>query len=245
MARSQLEKQARKEARLKDRDLSGRLATVEEPLSAASEAYRILRTSLLHAQADTLPRVIVVTSPGSAEGKSTVCANLGVVLAEADKNTLIADCDLRRPVMHRVFELRETPGMTDILTERHELDGAYQEPLPGLKVLTAGARSFNPAELLGSRRFSEFLIGVRQEFDYVLVDSPPLGLVSDASVIATRSDGVLLTLDAQQTRKEAARRAVHSLRTTGANILGTVINNAKGNKEGFPVPGIKGGRRIE
>lgn len=241
MARSQLEKQARKEAKRKD--LSGRLPTVVEPLSAASEAYRILRTSLLHTQAEEPSRLILVTSPGSAEGKSTVCANLGTVLAEAGRNTLIADCDLRRPVLHKIFGLHDAPGIADILIEWHEVDETYQRPLPGLKVLTAGTRSSNPAELLSSRRFSEFLADVRQEFDYVLVDSPPLGLVSDAGIIATQVDGVLLTLDARQTRKEIAQRAVHSLRTAGANILGTVINNVKGNNEGFPVPVIKGGRR--
>jgi capsular exopolysaccharide synthesis family protein len=209
--------------------ISGRLVTVLDPTSAASEAYRALRTSLLFAQVDTPPRLIVVTSPGSAEGKSTVCANLGVVLAQAGKSILIIDCDFRRPVMHEIFGLKNTSGMTDLLLEEDSLEGIYQEPLPDwdLKVLTAGPIPPNPAELLSSRRFSEFLASVRERFNYVLLDSSPMGLVSDPAILATQADGVLLTLDAQSTSKGDVRRAVRGLRAVGANVLGTVMNNLK------------------
>jgi len=233
MAGSQSERQVQRE--MKKRAISGRLITVSDPTSAASEAYRILRTGLLFARVDTPPRVIVVTSPGSAEGKSTICANLGVVLAQAGKSTLIMDCDFRRPVMHEIFGLTNTRGMTDALLEEHSLQGIYQEPLPDLdlKVLTVGPVPPNPAELLSSQRFSEFLASVRNRFDYVLMDSSPTGLVSDPTILATQADGVLLTLDAQRTRKGEIRRAVRSLRAVGANVLGTVMNNARGSKGGY------------
>jgi capsular exopolysaccharide synthesis family protein len=235
MIRSQMNKRVHKEA--KGGDLSGCLVTISEPASAVSEAYRTLRTNLLYTQVDAPSKVIVITSPGSAEGKSTICANLGVVLAQAAKNTLIVDCDLRKPSLHKIFGLRNVRGMVDVLAERRDLhedwQEACQELLPGLSVLTVGTLPPNPAELLLSRRFSEFLAGVRQEFDYVLVDSSPVGLVSDAAIIAAQADGVLLTFDAQRTRKEKVRQAVRSLRSKRANVLGTIMNNSEESEDGY------------
>lgn len=215
--------------------ISAGLVTVLDPTSAASEAYRTLRTSLLYARVDSPPRVIVVTSPGPAEGKSTVCANLGVVLAQAGKNVLLIDCDFRRPVMHKIFGLHNAHGVVNILLGERSPQEVYEEPLRGLglKVLTVGSLPPNPAELLASRLLSEFLARVREEFDYVLVDSPPTGLVSDPAILAAQGDGVLLTLDAQKTRKGDVRRTVRSLTAVGANVLGTVMNNVKGGQDGF------------
>jgi receptor protein-tyrosine kinase len=210
---------------------SGCLITILDPANAASEAYRALRTSLLYARVDTPPKVILVTSPGSTEGKSTVCANLGVVLAQAGKQVLIVDCDFRRPVIHDIFGLRNTQGIVNVLAGECDLKEIYQEPLPGLKVLTVGTLPPNPAELLSSQRLSELLFTVREDFDYVLLDSSPTKLVSDPTILAAQSDGVLLTFAAQKTRKGDVRRAVHALTAVGANILGTVMNNVKGNEE--------------
>ncbi len=230
----------------KSADLSGCLVAVLDPTDAATEAYRTLRTRLLYALVDdTPPQAIVVTSPDySASGKSTVCANLGVVLAQAGKNTLIVDCDFRSPMMHEIFGLRGTQGMTDILASSYSPQEAYQEPLPDLclKVLTVGTLPPNATELLSSRRFSEFLASVREEFDYVLIDSPPTGLSSDPAVLATQGDGVLLTLDAKKTRKEDVRRAVRSLTAVGANVLGTVMNNMKKQRRRNKVARITSGR---
>jgi capsular exopolysaccharide synthesis family protein len=214
------------------RDLSESLITAWDPTDAASEAYRRLRTNLLYAFVDAPPNVIMVTSPGSAEGKSTVCANLGVVLAQVGKNTLIVDCDLRRPTMREIFGLPGNNGLVNVLVGERALQDVYQEPLPDveLKVLTAGVLPPNPAELLDSRRFSELLATVRAEFDYVLVDSSPVGMVSDPIILATQVDGVLLTLDAHKTRRGDVRRAMRGLRTVGANVLGTVMNRVIGSK---------------
>lgn len=164
-----------------ERDISGCLITALDPTDVASEAYRRLRTNLLYALVDSPPKVIMVTSPGSAEGKSTVCANLGVVLAQAGKNVLIMDCDLRRPMMHEIFGLSSAGGLVDAVMGELSLQEAYQEPLEDsdLKVLTVGDLPQNPAEFINSRRFSEFLTTIQVEFDYVLVDSSPTGLVAD------------------------------------------------------------------
>lgn len=214
-------------------DLSGRLTTVLDPSGLASEAYRTLRTNLFYSLADTPPEVIVLTSPGPQEGKSTTCANLGVVLAQADKSTLVVDCDLRKPVIHKIFGLRNVHGLTNTLAGERNLEDVWHEPLKDLKVVTVGPVPINPAEVLSSRRFAEFLERVRQEFDYVLVDAPPTQLVSDAAVLATQGDGVLLVLDAQKTRKGAVRQAIRSLEAVGAKILGTVMNNVRSARGGY------------
>jgi receptor protein-tyrosine kinase len=214
-------------------DLSGRLVTVQDPTAAASEAYRTLRTNLFYSVADTPPKVIVLTSPGPQEGKSTTCANLGVVLAQADQNTLIVDCDLRKPVVHKVFGLRNLSGLMNVLAEGYELQKVWQEPLENLKVLPVGPVPLNPAEVLSSRRFAEFLGEMRRKFDYVLIDAPPAQLVSDPAILGSQGDAVLLVLDAQNTRKGAVRRVMRDLEAVGASVLGTVMNNTKTSGGGY------------
>ncbi len=214
-------------------DLSGRLVTLLDPLGVAAEAYRTLRTNIFYSVADTPPKVIVMTSPGPQEGKSTTCANLGVVLAQADQSTLIVDCDLRKPVVHRVFGTRNVYGLMNVLAGERDLESVWQQPVENLKILTVGPIPLNPAEVLSSKRFAEFLDQVRKRFDYVLVDAPPVQLVSDPTIIATQGDAVLLVLDAQNTRKGAVRQAVRSMEAVGAHVLGTVMNNVRTSKSGY------------
>jgi capsular exopolysaccharide synthesis family protein len=209
-------------------ELAGRLVTFLDPTSVAAETYRTLRTNLLYsAFVDERAKIIVLTSPGPGEGKSTTCANLGVVLAQAGKAVLILDCDLRKPVMHRFFGLRNLNGIVDVLVGERRLQDAWTEPVEGLHVVTVGRIPPNPSELLGSRRVSELLASLREEFDYVLVDAPPVGMVSDPAILATQGDGVLLVSDAQNTRKGSVRQSMRSLEAVGARVLGTVMNNAK------------------
>jgi len=215
------------------RDFSEYLITVSDPLNIATEAYRTLRTNLFYALIDDPPRVIVMTSPSPGEGKSTTCANLGVVMAQAGKSVLVLDCDLRKPTMHQIFGLRNFYGLVDVLVGRKEPQEVLQEPLQGLKVLTVGSVPPNPAELLGSRRFSDFLSLVREEFDYVLVDAPPVGVVSDPVILATEADGVLLVVDAQNSRKAALRHSIRSLRGVGIKVLGTVMNGIPASKNSY------------
>lgn len=213
-------------------DVSGNLVTLVHPTGTAAEDYRTLRTSLLYTLVDNPPKVIVVTSPGPKEGKSTTCANLGVVLAQADKSTLIIDCDFRRPAMHQVFGLRNFHGVVNVLADEFVAQDVWHEPLPDLKVMTVGPIPSRPAELVGSNRFAQFVKKARQEFDYVLIDAPPTGPVSDPAILATQGDGVLLVIDAQKTRKKALRKATRTLEAVGATVLGTVMNNVRGGSEG-------------
>ena len=209
--------------------LSESLVTVLAPTSAASEAYRIVKARLLYALRDAPMKVIVVTSPCAREGKSTTCANLAVVLAQAGKNTLVMDCDLRNPVMHKFFGVPNLYGVVDALVYEDDLPGDWwQKPMPRLKVATVGLVPPDPTELVGSRRFADLLRDAREMFDYVLIDAPPVGPLSDWTILATQADGVLLVLDAHNTRRNALREAVRSLESVGARILGTVTNKMKG-----------------
>jgi len=175
---------------------------------------------------DAPSRVIALTSPGPGEGKTTVCANLGVVLAQAEESVLVVDCDLHRPAVHGVFGLRNLQGLENVLSgERRSHEEVQQEPMPGLRVVTTGPLPPYPAELLGSMRFKEFLRQAGSDFDYVLLDTPPVSMVPDSLVLAAQADGVLVVLDAQSTRKAALRRTIHGLESVRTNILGTVMGN--------------------
>jgi signal peptidase I len=192
----------------------------------AGEAYRILAANMmLHFGADDPPKVIVLTSPNPGEGKSTTCANLGAALAQAGKKTLVVDCDFRKPAVHKFFGLRNLFGMSDILQGWREPQEVWEEPLERLKVISAGAMPPSPSNLLSSRRLSEFLAGTREEFDFVLIDTPHVGLFSDPLILAAQADGVLLVVEVQRSPKEWIQHAAHSLSTAGSNILGTVIND--------------------
>jgi capsular exopolysaccharide synthesis family protein len=197
------------------------------PDARGSEQYRILRTNLLHTTRDASLKAVMVSSPGSGEGKTTVCANLGISLAQAGKSVLIVDCDLRRPMIHKFFGLKNSYGVVDAVVGERSPQEVWQESLPGLWVMTAGPIPPNPAELLGSAPFAELLDRLRQEFDYMLVDSSPIELVSDPAILATRVDGVLLVIDPRSAREDNVRRAMRNLAAVDANILGTVMNKVR------------------
>lgn len=206
---------------------SGGMVPVRDANGAVSEAYRMLRTNLLYAHIDSPPKVVAVTSAGPREGKSTTCANLGVSLAQAGKRVLILDCDLRKPSLHELFELRGEAGVIDVLAGESAIEGVWYEPVGDLKVVPVGHVPPNATEIMNSWRFAELLGWARGEFDYVLLDTPPVRLVSDAAVLAKHGDGVLLVLDAKTASKKSLRQAMKVLKGVGANVIGTVLNKVK------------------
>jgi capsular exopolysaccharide synthesis family protein len=223
VARSRLQRQARKG---KVGSLSESLVTLLDPAGVGSEAYRSLRTSLLYAVPDAPPTVILITSPASADGKSITCANLAVVLAQAGKETLVIDGDLREPSLHKIFGVPNVGGVVDVLFGEHDLLEVCKEPFPGLKVISTGPIPPAPAELLSSDRFAELIGHTRLIFDFVLIDSPATEAVTDPMIIATQADATLLVLDSMRTSKASLRKAVRNLEAVGANVLGTIMNNA-------------------
>jgi capsular exopolysaccharide synthesis family protein len=207
--------------------LSDELVALHAPLDAASEAYRMLRTNLFYALIDFPPKVIVVTSPGPGEGKSTTCANLGITLAQAGKSVLILDCDLRKPAQHRLFGLPNSPGLMEVLSGERGLRGSWRTRVDRLEVVSAGHTPPNPSEILGSQRFADLVLRARQEFDYVLLDTSPVCAVSDSSIAAKHGDGVLLVVDFRSTSKRPLKRAVSMLENVGADVIGTVVNRVR------------------
>ena len=194
--------------------------------SAAAEAYRILRTNLQFAAVERPLRTLLVTSPAPTEGKSLTVANLSIALAQAGKRVVAADTDLHRPRLHRLFGLRNNAGVTTALLEaRPALDGLLQETaVPGLRVLTSGPLPPNAAELLGSARMRELLAELTAQADIVVLDSPPATALSDAAILSTQCDGVLMVLDSGSTRREVARRALEALHRVNARVVGALLN---------------------
>lgn len=195
------------------------------PLSAVSEAYRGVRTALYFSAAGT-HRVIQVTSPNGGDGKSTLAANLAVSIAQSGQRVLLVDADLRKPQVHRLFGLSADVGLGSIMAGLAEPVEAIQPAqIEGLSVLPCGPIPPNPAELLTSPRFQELLELLRGQYDYVLVDTPPLLVVTDPSIVAARVDGVILVVRPGRDTRAQAGRARDTLVGLGVNVLGIVVND--------------------
>lgn len=212
----------------KDRD-SSRLVSHYEPASPSAEAYRTLRTSIRFLAVDRPLRTIQVTSPRAGEGKTTTTANLGVVLARAGERVVVVSCDLRRPRLHDFFGLSNNVGFTSVLLGEAPLSSALQRVNPDddrLWLLASGPLPPNPSELLSSARASEVLSGLIGFADTVLIDSPPVLPVTDATVLSAKVDGTLLVVAAGATTGKQVVRSVEVLRQVGATLVGAVLNNA-------------------
>jgi succinoglycan biosynthesis transport protein ExoP len=220
---------------IRRRKSAGELVMLDGGQSAGAEAYRVLRTNLQFAAVDRPLRTIVVTSPAPSEGKSFTAANLAMSLAQSGRRVVLVDTDLHRPRLHRLMGLPNGAGLTSALLETQpRLDGLLQETaLPSLKVLTSGLLPPNPSELLGSTRMRMLLEELLLEADTVILDSPPVVALSDAAILATQADGVLLVLEAGKTRREWAARAAEALRRVNARIVGVVLNRMPARGGGY------------
>jgi capsular exopolysaccharide synthesis family protein len=194
-----------------------------------AEAYRHLRTSLLLSSAGNPPRTILVTSSQPSEGKTTTAVNTAFMLAQTGAEVLIIDCDLRRPRLHANFNLSNTRGLTNFLSGECPIDDVLQgyDKVPGLKLLTSGPIPPNPAELLGSEEMRKLLQSLGERFTHIIVDSPPAISFTDASILSTFVDGVILVVHGGRSSRAVVRRAKQQLLDVGANIFGVVLNNVK------------------
>ena len=220
---------------IKRRRAAGELVMLDSGQSAGAEAYRVLRTNLQFAAVDRPLRTIVVTSPAPSEGKSFTAVNLALSLAQSGRRVVLVDTDLHRPRLHRLMGLPNGAGLTSALLEpQPKLDGLLQETeMPGLQVLTSGLLPPNPSEMLGSTRMRMLLNELLMEADTVILDSPPVVALSDAAILATQADGVLLVLEAGKTRREWATRASEALRRVNAHIVGVVLNRMPARGGGY------------
>jgi capsular exopolysaccharide synthesis family protein len=198
---------------------------MEDARSFASEAYRVLRTNLHYANPDAPLKRVLVTSTAPGEGKSTTLANLGVILAQAERSVLLVDSDLRRPVVHQIFKQRINPGLTSYLAGDALFEAVVvKTAVPNLSVVPSGPIPPNPAELLASRRMREFLDTASERFDLVVLDSPPILAVTDACALASMTDGVLFVVGSGKIPQSAVCRAKEQIEAAQGKVLGAVIN---------------------
>src|SRR3990172_6739244 len=184
------------------------LVTFASPRSPAAEAYRQLRTNIQFSSLDRPLKTLLVTSTNPEEGKSTTLANLAITIAQTGSKVLIVDCDLRRPSIHSIFGIKNNVGLTSAMVDTSLANLPAQDVgIPNLSVLTSGPLPPNPSELLGSQRMQELMAKLRESADYVLFDSPPVLAVTDAAVLASKLDGVLLVINAGHTKREMAKKA--------------------------------------
>ena len=208
------------------RGLRRRLMTREDPKSPVSEAYRSLRTSLLYSSSKKEPKSILISSAGPGEGKTTTVANLAITYANLGKKTLLVDTDLRRPVVHKVFEINREPGITTYLSAATDnYNSLIQDcEIDNLSIITAGIIPPNPSELLGSARMTELVKQLENDWDMVLFDSPPLVAVTDATMISQEIDKIIMVVKVGQTDKKAFAHTLTNLRNVGAPLGGIIMN---------------------
>jgi succinoglycan biosynthesis transport protein ExoP len=206
-------------------EASPELLVHTHPKSVVAEAARAIRTNLMFMSPDNPYRCLLVTSAGPAEGKTTVAASMAIAIAQTGQRVCLVDCDLRKPRVHTVFNERNDRGVTTALLEPGQLPSLVVETqVPNLWILRAGPTPPNPADLMHSEAFGRVLQELRAEFDRVVIDSPPIGLVTDGVILSTRVDATVLVVRALATRRDAAKRAMRSLRDVGANCAGFVLN---------------------
>lgn len=208
-----------------------RLATIEDPGSSISEAYRSLRTSVQFAGLKREARCLQISSPVAAEGKTTTLANLAVTLSLSGRRVTVVDCDLRRPRVHEFFGLSNEVGFTSVLLGDQPLSSALQRvQLPDgttMQLLASGPLPPNPAELLGTSRVSELIAALKAESDFILIDAPPVLPVTDAVVLASKVDGVMLVATAKVTGRRHLNAALSSFRNADSPMLGVIVNGAQ------------------
>lgn len=208
--------------------------SVKNPKSPVAEAYRTLRTNIQFSSLDKELKIIAITSSGPNEGKTTTIANLAVTMAQSGSKVLLIDCDLRKSQIHNHFGLNNHKGLTNVLAQQLPLEEAItQTTVMGLDILTAGPKPPNPSELLGSNTMQAFLQRVSQEYDRVLLDAPPIGVVTDAAVLSAIVDGIILTVASGQVTIDAAQRSKELLEKVNANILGVVMNKIPVEGKGY------------
>lgn len=202
------------------------LITITDPRSLVSEAYRTLRTNLSFYSLDNPITTLVVTSPSPDEGKSTTIANLAVTMAQSGRKTVVVDCDLRRPSLHTIFDLKAEPGFVNYMLADDMAIPLQVTGIENLKLLACGTKPPNPADMLGAQKVDQLIAKLKEEAEIILFDAPPVVAVTDAVVLGAKVDGVLLVIQAGKTKRDHAERAKDILAKANVRIVGATLTNA-------------------
>lgn len=213
--------------------MSLNLITHTNSKSPISEAYRTLRTNIQFSSVDKPIKTLMVTSSMMSEGKTTTITNLAETFAQAGNRVIIVDADLRRPRVHQVFGVSNQQGLTNVLAGQVDLKDVVKVAGSQINILTSGPIPPNPSELLGSTKMKELVQVLSDHYDIVVIDTPPVNVVTDAAVLSTLVDGVILAIASGKTEIESGKRALKSLEAVNANVLGAVMTMVPVTKKGY------------
>lgn len=200
---------------------------LNNPKSAYAEAFRTIKTNIKYSSADKDKKVILVTSTQPGEGKSTVSVDLGTSLSQDNKKVIVVDADLRKPTVHKRFEVSGMCGLTDVLVGEVPLEKAVIQINESLNVLVAGQIPPNPAELLASKGMEKLLEQLKQQYDYIILDGNPICLIADSQILASKADGVILVARCEKTKKEELVNAKKLVEQVDGQVIGVVLNRVK------------------
>ena len=198
-----------------------------DPLSVITEQYRKLRTNIEFSDFNKSYKLLNVTSTFKGEGKSVTVLNLGAVYAQSNMKTLIIDMDIRRPKVHRAFKLSNATGLTNIVTEGLSVDSVIQTVNENLDVLTAGKKLPYPSEFLMSKQLKEIIESLKEKYDKIIVDTPPITAVADANIVSNLMDGTIMVVGSRVTNLDDAKAAIKQLKDNGGNIIGGVLTRIR------------------
>ncbi|MCP4344730.1 MAG: polysaccharide biosynthesis tyrosine autokinase [Desulfobacterales bacterium] len=217
-----------------DTESLGDLITVHSPKSTASESFRGIRTGILFSSPDAEPHIIMVTSAGPSEGKTLCASNLAVTMAQAGSKVVIIDCDMRRPRVHKVFDLGRDIGVSTVLIGANEIDEVVVPTgIDNLNIIPCGPIPPNPSEILGSKKMISFLEELKKEYTRIIIDTPPITAVTDAAVLSNQTDGVMVVIRAGDTPRQIVENGVAKLKAVNAHILGGILNAVETGKDSY------------
>ena len=201
------------------------------PKSITAESYRSLRTNIQYSSIDKQVKTLVVTSSNAGEGKSTVAGNLAYTFFQSGKRVLIIDCDLRKPSLHRKFNVSNEVGLTDVLVGTSELNKVMKKIDDNLYLLTTGTLPPNPAEIIGSNTMENFLDQCKINFAYIILDTPPILPVTDSKLLAIKADATVLVVRSEISKLKHVSQAFKELGKVNANVIGTILNDVEVHSE--------------
>ena len=197
------------------------------PKSITAESYRSLRTNIQYSSIDKQVKTLVVTSSNAGEGKSTVAGNLAYTFFQNGKRVLIIDCDLRKPSLHRKFNVSNEEGLTDVLVGTSKLNNVMKKIDDNLYLLITGTLPPNPAEIIGSNTMENFLEQCKINFDYIILDTPPILPVTDSKLLAIKADATVVVVRSEVSKSKHVSQAFKELEKVNANIIGTILNDVE------------------